>query len=668
MRPQGDRNDPLTDLALRAGAVVAAFGVVTWATGQITARLASGRWMHLPASQMVAVVPRLMSHPGDPAHAFPKPARLLVPGPVAFWSVFVILGLVGALVIAGGLRLAKRVEDPKKKDGGARWATSKDLRPLRVRRTGGGRLALGRAAGSLIATETGHSVLVLGPTQSLKTTGLAIPAILEWDGPVIATSVKTDLVRETLGHRQGRGPVWIYDPTAATGLPTSGWNPLDSCETWQGALRMAADLVGAAEPEVRGSETEHWQGIAEKFLGPLLHAAAIVGLSMSDVMRWLDTKNQAEPRRILKSGEQRAALDAAAATFTREERERSGAYSTTEILLKAFSDPAVQESASRSEIRPEALTGDRLRREHTLYLCAPPHEQHRLRPLFACLLTRVIAAAYRDAARSPGGRLARPLLIVLDEAANIAPLRDLDSIATTASGHGVQLVSIFQDLAQIQARYHHRAGTITNNHRAKILMPGVSDPETLTLFSRLLGDRETPQWSESVGGDGRRTRTQGSVRRPLATTDALRMARPGEGVLVYGVLPPVRLRLRPWFRDQTLRRLAQTPVASTAARRTPRLEEVAEPTEPILVTALSDAPPGAPDVPTGADATLVSASEVARVLGITRQAVHSRWSRGTLPYVEETRDGATARRMSLAALGHAAGLAEDEVCARLTPR
>ena len=50
--------------------------------------------------------------------------------------------------------------------------------------------------------------------------------------------------------------------------------------------------------------------------------------------------------------------------------------------------------------------------------------------------TRMIATAYRDAARSRGGRLARPLPIVV-EAANIDPLRDLDRIATCRSSVSV---------------------------------------------------------------------------------------------------------------------------------------------------------------------------------------------------------------------------------------
>ena len=53
---------------------------------------------------------------------------------------------------------------------------------------------LGRTGRKLVATERAQSVVVFGPTQSHKTSGLAVPAILGWEGPVIAASVKTDLI------------------------------------------------------------------------------------------------------------------------------------------------------------------------------------------------------------------------------------------------------------------------------------------------------------------------------------------------------------------------------------------------------------------------------------------------------------------------------------------
>jgi type IV secretory pathway TraG/TraD family ATPase VirD4 len=41
------------------------------------------------------------------------------------------------------------------------------------------------------------------------------------------------------------------------------------------------------------------------------------------------------------------------------------------------------------------------------------------------------------------------LLVVLDEAAHIAPLPELDGLAATCASHGIQLVTVWQDLAHV---------------------------------------------------------------------------------------------------------------------------------------------------------------------------------------------------------------------------
>ncbi len=66
------------------------------------------------------------------------------------------------------------------------------------------------------------------------------------------------------------------------------------------------------------------------------------------------------------------------------------------------------------------------------------------------LIEQTIARVY-DRANRTDSRLAKPLLLVIDEAAKIAPLPDLAQIASTARGVGIQLVTIWQDCSQIQA-------------------------------------------------------------------------------------------------------------------------------------------------------------------------------------------------------------------------
>ena len=146
----------------------------------------------------------------------------------------------------------------------------------------------------------------------------------------------------------------------------------------------------------------------------------------------------------------------------------------------------------------------------------------------------------------------------MDECANIAPIRELASIASTGAGQGVQLVSVFQDMTQIAAVYgRDSAQTIVSNHRAKIILSGVADAQTHEYVARLLGEEEVRQTASTSGAEGRSSRTESVMYRSLAPANALREMSPGQGLLIYGHLPPARLSLRAWFRDRRLRERAE---------------------------------------------------------------------------------------------------------------
>ena len=456
-----------------------------------------------------------------------------------------------------------------------------------------GRLVLGTLArrrarpGRLVlAAERAQSVAVIGPTQSGKTTALAVPAILRWEGPVLAASVKTDLVRDTLAWRRSRGHVWCFDPGGTTGLPASRWSPLPAARTWGGARRVAADLTDVAQGSGTTADGEFWYATAAKLLAPLLFAAAHGGLQMRDVVRWVDTQEVTEVADILASAGVPDALQAARATWQRDDRQRSSVYTTAETVLEPFAEsevalagdtppygtPPVDSGTPRGlggwfgdpdpgDVDPAAL----LVGANTLYLCAPAHDQRRLRGLFSAVVKQVLEAAFSRSARL-GGPLSPPLLVVLDEAANIAPLVELDGLAATCAGHGVQLVTVWQDLAQVAARYGERASTVVNNHRAKVFLSGTADPRTLDYASHLVGDEELLVPSVTLDQRGARTVTTSPVQRRLLPPESLRRLPAGTGVLVYGSLPPVRLALRPWFDDATLAARARG-AGSTSVRR-----------------------------------------------------------------------------------------------------
>src|SRR5262245_9840090 len=552
----GSGPHPLETIALWALGALILVGLLVWAAGELSGRLHGGSWPRVSLTEMGSVLIAFPHHARDPAGAWPPAVRPLLPGPSYFYGTFgallVPVAVVTLLLITWWLR------DRHVVMGTARWARPGDLRVLRVRRSQPGRLTLGRNAGTLVAAESRQSAIVVGPTQTGKTTGFAIPAILEWHGPVVATSIKTDLLRETIAARSAikDARTFVYDPTGSTGIPSIGWTPLIEGLTWQGAQRVAEWLVRGARTSASSSEAaDFWYGATAKLLAPILLAAACSGGSMAQVVAWIDSQESGRVERALEENNEEEALNAFEAIALWDDRTRGSVYATAQTVLIAYVDPGVLASAMSSELRAERLLDGGW---HTAYLCAPAHEQRRLQPLFATLVQEIIAHAYAHTTET-GKPLDPPLLLVLDECANIAPLRDLATLASTGAGQGIQLVSVFQDMAQIYAVYgRDHAPTIVSNHRAKVILSGISDPQTLEYVSRLLGDEEVPMTSSTSSAHGRST-TESISYRSLAPANTLREMRPGQGVLVYGHLAPARIALRPWFKDRHLRKLARQP-------------------------------------------------------------------------------------------------------------
>ena len=430
----------------------------------------------------------------------------------------------------------------------ARWARPADLGDLVIARTGPppkGRLVLGRVGRQLVAAERAQSVIVFGPTQSYKTTGFAVPAILGWEGPVVAASVKGDLLEHTVDHRRSVGEVRCFDPTGSTGQPTTSWSPLPTSRTWPGARRAAATLTEVGRSTVGGmSDGDFWYATAARLLAPLLFAAATAERDMADVVHWVETGEEHEVLDLLGLAGVPEAVDAARSAFGKEERQRSSIVTTLETLLEPFAGAAPY---GAPQLDPVAL----LAGSGTLFLCAPAHDQRRLTPLFVGILRAVLDHAYDRVARTRRP-LDPPLLIVLDEAANIAPIPDIDTLAATAAGHGIQLVTVWHDLAQITSRFGPRASTVVNNHRAKLFLSGISDPATLDYASHLIGEEELHLPAMTSGGRQGPSTTRSPTTRRLAPPDALRRIQPGQAVLVYRDLAPARLALRTWFDDPWL--------------------------------------------------------------------------------------------------------------------
>jgi len=531
---------------------VAGVAAIVWLWGGLAGALFGTGWPRVGLDQLLAVVVRLPSRLSDPAAAWPPIVRSRLPGA---GGIYAALALLAAAAAGLGVIVWRAGGGLLSGGAGARWARAGELRSLRspARSRRRRRLVLGRRGGRLLYAEHRHALVAFGPPQSGKSAGIAIPSLLEWDGPVLASSIKTDLLSATIARRRALGEVFVFDPFGLSGTRSHTWSPLHAANTWDGALEVAWRLAAAGELDRRSVEGgDFWAVAAEQRLAPLLYAAAVSGAGMDTVVRWIHGQGIRElDQALLIAGEGgHAAYDAVRAFEAQADRTRTSIEATAQTLLRAYRFGRVVDSAGSCQIMPDRL----LDGPATLYLIGDAKASKLLRPIFLALLGEVIDRAYERATLA-GGRLEEPLLVCLDEAGNVAPLPNLAEIASTAPSHNIQLVTIFHDLAQARSRYGQQAETVVNSHRARMLLPGVADLETLRYFAGLTGEEEARDRSHTTGAGGT-TRSTSRRRRPLIAPEALRQLPDRHALLLYGRIPPAQLRLRLWFEDRRLRSLA----------------------------------------------------------------------------------------------------------------
>ena len=350
------------------------------------------------------------------------------------------------------------------------------------------------------------SLLIVGPTQVGKTSSLVIPALLRWSDALVVTSVKNDVITTTRDWRASLGEVQILEPGRDSGLT---WNPLEGVRTLRHALRVARDLTSGT-PD-RG-ETEFWNSLATKLVGAMLMLAFQQSRDIFDVAhtvearefdRWFDVVGHTEASEVLET------------FLAHEPRTIDGVLTTAETMLMPwrFRQPLAKVRA--------VVEGP-----NTLYLCSPRGEQRHYEPLFRGALRMVL----EEQQRLVDSRTQRRLLLVLDEAATVASLDELDQMASTVSGLDVTLVTVLQDFSQLKARWGPRASTIVNNHTTRLVLGGLADPTASQYLPELF-----------------------ETRKDAPPSIPLRQRPPGTGTVIAGHRPAFPVRLQPWWSDRRLR-------------------------------------------------------------------------------------------------------------------
>jgi hypothetical protein len=516
--------DQIEGLGVMAGVVVA-FGIGCWGLAAIVGLVYSGSVPHLSLLEAVSGALRILAggHTADPAAAYPPPARGAMPAAVGWW------GTAGACVICLGCvvtavvlriepemareRLGRRPFDWR----GARprgWARPRDLHTDERAPRG---FAVGRIDGRPVFTDEEAHIAVIAPTRAGKTTRCIVPWLEEHPGPAIVTSTKRDVL-DLVGTQRARfGRLWVFDPFSDD---STRWTPIVGCSDWSHALRQARWLADASADN-DSAIARYWQGEAAKLLAPLLHAAALIRADMDTVLEWVDAMETEKPATYLTSGGATAARAQLRAVAGLDDRNRGTTYMSAGSVLAAYRYPEVMRCLGSD------LTAERFLRSSgdTLFLISAERHQALLTPLLVSIVSSLVHEAIESRQFAANGRRLR---ILLDEAANIAPLHELPRMLSQGAGHGIRIASIWQSLAQMRERHGHAADTILANSTAKLFMGSITDDPTRRYVADLLGH-------DPDDHDGRRV--------PRATPGALQQGVAGRALLFTGNRLPAMVHL-----------------------------------------------------------------------------------------------------------------------------
>ena len=396
-------------------------------------------------------------------------------------------------------------------------------------------------------------VLAYMAPRSGKSTALAIPAVLSAPGAAIATSNKADVWAATAVIRANETSqrVWTFDPQHIAWAPrTWWWDPLSDLTSVEEAERFAGHFVLTVDDE---RSKDIWGPAAQELLAALLLAARGCGGTMHDVYDWLNDEANPTPVEVLRDAGYRGIAASLAGTQGSPPETRGSVYFTARVAAKCLRNPEITAwitppveqypsvPSAIEQFRPAEFPTSR----QTLYLLSKDGGGSAA-PLVAALTDRVMRAATLAAERA-GGRLDPPMVVVLDEAANICRIADLPQLYSHLGSRGVIPLTILQSHAQgVSVWGETGMRALLGAATVKVVGSGIDDAGFAEDLSRLIGDHDVTTVSLSTG-DGRMSRSRSVRQQRILPAASIRALPKGQALVWLTGTKVAMIHTLPWY-------------------------------------------------------------------------------------------------------------------------
>lgn len=450
-------------------------------------------------------------------------------------STWIVAGLVFVLLLALTGALAWAVyamlhPDPTKTSSMALADEYADMREKKATKraaeiladsmpgdTGKGRVGrelvryAGELGGKALYSQYEDPETVYAVTRSGKTRSIVVRRVLEAPGPVLATSTKVDALAYTwLPRQQTMGSrTWAFDPMEmANGPLPVRWNPVVGCEEFNIARERGRAFATASASDSDGGNTGWFVERGSQILGYFFHAAALAGLDIDSVHRWVSHPEEAveilasvgtRSSQMMVATLQDLMVDMAAETS-------SGFKGTMQGALEPIMIPSVLEALTPPY--EESFDTEKFLTSKDVVWVLSPEKEGAVAGVTTMFIDHIQNTARRMSNDLPGQRFTPPVSNILDEAAHIALLPNLDSLYAEGPGRGIFTCAVFQDDAQATKRWgKDTAKVLYQQTRALYVLGGSKDSDWNERIANLTREYEEERVTYSTGQSGSSTST-----------------------------------------------------------------------------------------------------------------------------------------------------------------
>jgi len=478
---------------------------------------------------------------------------------------------------------------------GARFATPEEIARLHDERG----MGFGHVDGKLLQLHTEKHVLIMASTRSGKGVTLIIPHLLRYRGSAFVLDPKGENAKATGRQREALNrQVYYLDPFGISGKKQARFNPLSRFTPEN--MEAESKALAAALFVTKDDKRDHWTEAGQQLLAALIlfvYVSPQIPPNKKDlptVRRRLlgDLKPTLET--MLEMDDADGLLHDLAFSFLETPAKEFGSIvSTAQRQTDILDNPAMIACLSASGAGQEVDFKEWRRGTMTVYLClsAPKF------PVFNRWLRLVVTSALdemTDTLNPPP----LPVCFMLDELATLGHVQPVENAIGLAAGYGVQLLCVFQDVAQMRDLYKGRWASFIGNAGVRALF-NLDDYDTAKYWSDFIGGRIVATHSTQQNNYGlSQGQNVGETMRPLLSPDEI-MLQFGAGkmlVLPQGERPIVAQRFAYW-QDPALNGLWDDPrkggprrVAAGEAKASAKLGGLNAP---------PPAPPPEPPTPTG---------------------------------------------------------------------